>query len=130
MAGIDPYLQRMADKGASDLYFTTGAPPAMVVRTITDQIPEMEDLRLSGTSWRTEEKGISVLAERRGRRKSVRRDSASTLVLRPMPGSPRRELLFEKSGRYDIVFTYRRRDGGRHRTGVVDRSQVTDTRVA
>jgi twitching motility protein PilU len=29
MAGIDPYLQRMADKGASDLYFTTGAPPAM-----------------------------------------------------------------------------------------------------
>jgi twitching motility protein PilU len=31
MAGIDPYLQRMADKGASDLYFTTGAPPAMRV---------------------------------------------------------------------------------------------------
>ncbi|MEF8833620.1 MAG: PilT/PilU family type 4a pilus ATPase [Halofilum sp. (in: g-proteobacteria)] len=29
MTGIDPYLQRMADKGASDLYFTTGAPPAM-----------------------------------------------------------------------------------------------------
>ena len=29
MAGIDPYLKRMAEKGASDLYFTTGAPPAM-----------------------------------------------------------------------------------------------------
>lgn len=29
MDSLDPYLQRMAEKGASDLYFTTGAPPAM-----------------------------------------------------------------------------------------------------
>jgi len=29
MSTLDPYLRRMADKGASDLYFTTGAPPAM-----------------------------------------------------------------------------------------------------
>ena len=29
MEKLDPYLKYMADKGASDCYFTTGAPPAM-----------------------------------------------------------------------------------------------------
>ena len=29
MQKLDPYLKYMADKGASDMYFTTGAPPAM-----------------------------------------------------------------------------------------------------
>jgi twitching motility protein PilU len=29
MKKLDPYLKYMADKGASDCYFTTGAPPAM-----------------------------------------------------------------------------------------------------
>ena len=29
MATLDPYLKRMAEKEASDLYFTTGAPPQM-----------------------------------------------------------------------------------------------------
>jgi len=31
MSTIDPYLQRMADKNASDLYFTPGAPPAIKI---------------------------------------------------------------------------------------------------
>ncbi len=36
MAGLDPYLQKMAEKGASDLYFTTGAPP---------------QIRIEGETW-------------------------------------------------------------------------------
>ena len=31
MSTIDPYLQRMAEKNASDLYFTPGAPPAIKI---------------------------------------------------------------------------------------------------
>ena len=31
MGSLDPYLKHMADKNASDLYFTTGAPPSIKV---------------------------------------------------------------------------------------------------
>jgi len=31
MSTIDPYLQRMAEKSASDMYFTPGAPPAIKI---------------------------------------------------------------------------------------------------
>ncbi|MDZ7748068.1 MAG: PilT/PilU family type 4a pilus ATPase [Halofilum sp. (in: g-proteobacteria)] len=38
MEKLDPYLKYMADKGASDCYFTTGAPPAMRIEGDTHPV--------------------------------------------------------------------------------------------
>ena len=38
MGAIDPFLNHMAEKNASDLYFTTGAPPSVKIDGVTRPI--------------------------------------------------------------------------------------------
>ncbi len=40
MGAIDPFLKHMAEKNASDLYFTTGAPPSIKVDGVTRPITQ------------------------------------------------------------------------------------------